>query len=67
MDISSISSGVVTQNMQQRVGDAVGVSVAKKALDIEKSLATQLINSVADSQPPPVSEPHLGNRINVHA
>lgn len=66
MDINSISSGVVNQAQQQKTGDAVGVTVARKAMDIQSSVATQLIDSVKKSTPPP-SEPHLGNHINVHA
>ena len=66
MDINSISSGVVTENKLQKVGDAVGVQVARKALDIQSSTASQLIDSVAKSSPAS-SEPHLGNSINVHA
>ncbi len=66
MDINSIASGVITQNKMQKTGDAVGVTVARKAMDIQASQATQLINSVKESSPPP-SEPHLGNNINVRA
>lgn len=66
MDINSISSGVVAQHVAQKTGDAVGVQVAKKALDIQSSTASQLIDSVKQSTPPP-SEPHLGNNINVSA
>lgn len=66
MDINSISSGVVAQNAAQKTGDAVGVTVAKKAMDIQSSQASQLIESVKESSPPP-SEPHLGNNINVTA
>ena len=46
VDINSISSGVVTENKLQKVGDAVGVQVARKALDIQSSTASQLIDSV---------------------
>ena len=66
MDINSISSGAVQQAASQKTGDAVGVTVAKKALDHQASIASQLISSVEKSAPPP-SEPHLGNNINVHA
>lgn len=66
MDINSISSGVVTQAMQQKTGDAVGVTVARKAMDIQANVAGQLIDSVSKSTPA-ASEPHLGNNINVHA
>ncbi len=65
MDINSISSGVVTQSKMQQTGDAIGIHVAKKALDIQSNVANQLIDSVKQSTPP--SEPHLGNKINVQA
>jgi len=66
VDINSISSGAVAQNVAQKTGDAVGVTVARKALDIQSSTASQLIESAKESAPPP-SEPHLGNNINVTA
>ena len=66
MDINTISSGAVAQNVAQRTGDAVGVTVARKALDIQQSQAAQLIESASKSAPKP-SEPHLGNHVNVTA
>jgi len=65
VDIGSISSQAVSQFRQQKTGDAVGVTVAKKALDIQSDAAAQLISSIPEVAPP--SEPHLGNKINVHA
>ncbi|MDH5544644.1 MAG: YjfB family protein [Gammaproteobacteria bacterium] len=47
-----------------KVGDSVGVSVLKKALNHQSSQAAQLINSIPKVEN---SEPHLGNNINVRA
>ena len=66
MDINSISSGVVAQNASQKTGDAVGVKVARKAMDIQADAAAQLISSVSPASNK-ASEPHLGNTINTHA
>lgn len=64
MDINGISSGAISMNMQQKVGDAVGTKVASKALDIQVDAAATLISSVAK---PAATEAHLGNNINTHA
>lgn len=66
MDIKTIASGAVAQSVAQKTGDAVGVTVARKALDIQETQAAQLIDSAKKSAPKS-SEPHLGNHINVHA
>ncbi len=64
MDINSIASGAVAQNVSQKTGDAVGVTVARKAMDIQADAATQLISSIPK---PAASEPNLGNSINTYA
>jgi len=64
VDINSISSGAISANMQQKVGDTVGIKVANKALDIQATNAAQLISSVAK---PVATESHLGNNVNTHA
>jgi len=64
MNINSIASGVVAQNSAQKTGDAVGVTVAKKAMDIQADAAAQLISSVPKVA---ASEPHMGNHVNTHA
>jgi len=66
VDINSISSGVASQAQQQKVGDAVGITVLSKALNIQSSTAKQMVESIPE-QPKPASEPHLGNTINDHA
>ena len=65
MDINSISSAasLVTS---QKVGDAVGITVAKKAMDIHSDAAAQLIDSIPSASSE-ASESHLGNNINVRA
>jgi len=62
---SSISSGAVSQATQQRAGDAVGVQVLSKAMDIQAVSARQMLDSIPEVQAP--SEPHLGNNVNVKA
>ncbi len=49
MDISSIANTTITSiaNSATRSGDAVAVSVQKKAMDIQAQSAMQLINSAA--------------------
>jgi len=61
MNINSIASEAVSQNVSQKTGDAVGVTVARKAMDIQATQAAQLISSVSKT------EPHLGNNVNTHA
>lgn len=67
MDINSIVSSAISQNTQQKVGDAVGTKVASKALDIQVETAAALISSVSSVSKPAASETHLGNTINTHA
>lgn len=67
MDISGISSSLLQHisNGSTQTGDAVTVSVMRKAMDIQASQATQLIESVAKSLPNPSSR--IGQNINVRA
>jgi len=58
MDMNSIASSVVSQASAQKTGDAVGITIAKTAMDLQATQATQLISSI------PKSEPNLGNNIN---
>ncbi len=70
MEISGISSPTVSQVSRQKAGDAVGVSVLDKALDVEVAAAAELINSVASPPQDVPGEklpPHLGRNINVSA
>jgi len=65
MEISAISSSLLQQvsNSATQTGDAVTISVMRKALDIQSSQANQLIESVAQSMPDPGSR--LGQNINI--
>jgi len=54
-------------NGQARVGDAVGITVMKKAMDIQSSSAAQLVSSVSDAAAKPASESHLGNQVDLRA
>lgn len=63
MDISGIAN-LSTAMKQQRTEDAVDVSVMKKALDIQKSSAAQLIASVTPQSALP---DHVGRNVNVVA
>lgn len=63
MDITALAS-LGTVLSQARLGDAVGVSVLKKAMDIQEQSALQLLQAL----PQPYSNPlHLGNSIDVRA
>ena len=65
MDISAISSSLLQQigNSATQNGDAVTISVMRKALDIQASQAQQLIQSVDQSVPKPAG--HLGQNIDI--
>lgn len=67
MDISSVSASLLQQigNSSTQTGDAVSISVMRKALDIQSSQAQQLIESVAQSVPDPGAR--VGSRLDVKA
>lgn len=67
MDISAVSNSLLRQigNSATQTGDAVSVSLMRKAMDIQSSQATQLIESVAGSLPDPGTRP--GSIIDVKA
>jgi hypothetical protein len=67
MDVSGISGSLLQQigNGATQSGDAVTISVMRKAMDIQAAQATQLIESVAQSMPDPASR--VGRNINVKA
>lgn len=67
MNISAIPDSLLQQinNSATQTGDAVAVSVLRKALDAQSSQAAQLIESVAQSMPDPASS--LGHNVNVKA
>ncbi len=53
MDISGVSPSMLAASGSVQTGDAVSVSVQKKAMDIQASLAQQMIQSVEESVPEP--------------
>ena len=65
MDISAISSSLLQNisNGASQTGDAVTVSVMRKAMDIQSAQAAQLIESVAQSMPDPAVR--VGQNIDV--
>ena len=67
MDISGISSSLLQQisHGATQTGDAVAISVLRKALDMQSSQAAQLIATAAQGVPDPVGR--LGQHIDVRA
>ncbi len=57
MDISGVQTTAIAANVGQN--DAVGISVLKKAMDIQKQSALQLIASI------PAPQGNTGQNINV--
>lgn len=62
MDASSIAS-LSSSVAQMKVGDAVGISVLKKAMEIESQNVLMLLQAI----PVPSNPPHLGNSVDVRA
>lgn len=62
MDVSNIASLAVAMS-NQRTGDAIGVTVLKKALEAQAGGAMALINTL----PQPNLPPNLGNSISTTA
>jgi hypothetical protein len=65
MDSTGISNSLIQQinNSATRTGDAVSITMMRKALDIQTLQATQLIESVARSTPDPTSR--IGQNIDI--
>lgn len=65
MDSTGISNSLTQQinNSATQTGDAVSISLMRKALDIQSSQAAQLIESVARSMPDP--DNRLGQNIDI--
>ncbi|MBS1227624.1 MAG: hypothetical protein H6R17_901 [Proteobacteria bacterium] len=64
MDISSVGS-ISAAVSQAQTGDAVGIAVLKKAIDLQAQGALQLIESLP--QPATNSPPNLGQGVNTFA
>ena len=63
MDISSVGS-LTTALSQVQAGDAVGIQVLKKAMDIQAQSALQLLQGLPQA---PNNPPNLGNNVDVKA
>ena len=63
MDVTSIGS-LSTALSQAEVADAVGIRVLKKAMDIQKQSALQLLQALPQL---PSNPPNLGQNIDVKA
>ena len=64
MDISAITN-LSSALSQAKTGDAVAITVLKKALDMQAQSALQLIQALP--QPVTSSPPNLGNGVNAFA
>lgn len=67
MDISAISSSLLQQigNSATASGDAVTVSVMRKALDIQSAQAAQMIESLSSPRPDPAGR--VGRHLDIRA
>ncbi|THF56554.1 YjfB family protein [Pseudothauera rhizosphaerae] len=64
MDVTAVAS-LATSLSQARTGDAVGVLVLKKAINLQAQHAAQLIAALP--QPAASNPPNLGQNIDVRA
>jgi hypothetical protein len=63
MDITGLAS-LSTALSQAQLGDAVGISVLKKAMDIQEQSSLQLLQALPQQYSNP---PNLGNSVDVKA
>lgn len=63
MDITALAS-LSTALSQTQLGDAVGISVLKKAMDIQEQSSLQLLQALPQQYSNP---PNLGNSVDVKA
>ena len=63
MDITALAS-LSTALSQTQLGDAVGISVLKKAMDIQEQSSLQLLQALPQQYSNP---PNLGNSVDVRA
>lgn len=66
MDVSTIGN-LSSAVAQGQTGDAVGIQVLKKAMQIESQSALQLIESATQAAPSTNNPPNLGNSVDVKA
>jgi len=68
MDVNMSTSTALASVAGQSSGDAVGISVLRKAMQIEAQNAQQLINSVASPEQTSANlPPNLGQNVNTTA
>lgn len=68
MNVSMSNSVTMASATGQTTGDAVGLSVLKKAMEVEAQNAMTLINAVSQSESSAVNLPsHLGQNVNTTA
>ena len=65
MGISEISSTSVNSASSAQTGDAVSISVARKAMAIEQQMMEQLISSIPQPPPSTALPANLGQNVNV--
>lgn len=61
MDVSSVGS-LSTALQQAKTGDAVGIAVMRKALELQEQTATQLLEALPQATNNPA---HLGQSVDV--
>ena len=65
-EINSVANFATTQKSDE-TQDAVGIAVLKKAIDVQASTATALIEALPPATPASNLPPHLGRNINTTA
>ena len=65
MAISGLSSASVNSASSAQTGDAVSISVARKAMAIEQQMMEQLISSIPQPTPSTALPANLGQNINI--
>lgn len=66
MDVGNIAA-LATSMAQERTANAVAITVFKKSMDIQGSMAMALIESIGQVPTAQNLPPHLGNNINTKA
>ncbi|AVS74741.1 YjfB family protein [Paracidovorax cattleyae] len=69
MDVGLTQSIVntATAMASQKTSDAVNITVLKKAMDIQKSSAAQLLEALPQPQPQLATSGSLGTQVNTYA
>lgn len=71
MDISNVMSDAASHASRAQAGNAHGIAVLKKAMEVESQTAQQLIQSTSTAAEKPVPSeklpPNLGQNLNVVA